>query len=276
MMMMLPLRHFLACYASIIYLTQSLLSIGAFNTNQLLYRSIGRCITSTAPSLHAPNVFAQLANSNDESIDNDNSLLELLLRSMRVKELKSELDILQISTSDVFEKEELVQRLYNARTAKVSANSSGNGNVDEKTRTKKKKKRRTYVDDDDDDEDDDNINIEGVVESSVDDTPISTIQEVTDSPTSDTSNSNNNNNGWTITTPFIYHELESSKSVPAQNANDIYIRPSPGKYAAIKLQMKKDGQSNKSVEWTLLVDTACSGLVLSPSAVTRANKSYRV
>ena len=257
--MMLPLRHFLACYASII----SLLSIGAFNTNQSLYRPIGRCITSPTPTLHAPIVFTQLATSNDKSIDNDNSLLESL-RSMRVKELKSELEILQISTSDVFEKEELVQRLYNARTAKVSANSSGNGNVDEKKRTKKKKKRRTY----DNEDDDNNINIEGVVESSVDDVS-STMREVIDSPTV-TSNSNNNNNGWTIITPFIYHELESSKSVPAQNSNNIYIRPSPGKYAAIKLQMKKDGQS-KSVEWTLLVDTACSGLVLSPSAVTRAN-----
>jgi hypothetical protein len=34
---------------------------------------------------------------------------------MRVKEIKSELDSLRVSTSDVFEKEERVQRLYSAR-----------------------------------------------------------------------------------------------------------------------------------------------------------------
>ena len=42
------------------------------------------------------------------------SLLESL-RSMRVKEIKSELDSMRVTTSDVFEKEERVQRLYSAR-----------------------------------------------------------------------------------------------------------------------------------------------------------------
>ena len=37
------------------------------------------------------------------------------IRSMRVKQLKEELTALQISTTDVFEKEELVERLYQAR-----------------------------------------------------------------------------------------------------------------------------------------------------------------
>ena len=37
------------------------------------------------------------------------------IRAMRVKELKAELTALQISTTDVFEKEELVERLYQAR-----------------------------------------------------------------------------------------------------------------------------------------------------------------
>jgi hypothetical protein len=43
------------------------------------------------------------------------SLLEEI-RSMRVKELKAELATLQISTQDVFEKKQLVERLYQART----------------------------------------------------------------------------------------------------------------------------------------------------------------
>jgi len=154
---------------------------------------------------------------------------------MRVKDLKFELDTLNISTSDVFEKEELVQRLYNARINGASANVIANG-IDNK-KIKKKKKRRSY-----------------------DANPMTT-----------SNNSNSNNNSWTITTPLIYHELESSKSVKAQNANDIYIRPSPGKYASIKVQLHKQGMQTNVIEWMLLVDTACSGLVLSPRAVSKAN-----
>jgi len=165
---------------------------------------------------------------------------------MRVKELKVELDTLNISTSDVFEKEELVQRLYHARIDGASANVIANG-IDIKKK-QKKKKRRSY--DEDDTSTDDTVN------------PMTT----------SSNNSNSNNNSWTITTPLIYHDLESSKSVQAKNANDIYIRPSPGKYASIKVQLLKQGsQGANPIEWMLLVDTACSGLVLSPNAVSKAN-----
>jgi len=203
-----------------------------------------RSLISKIRKVHhlATQVLQLSSNSNNEI---DNTLLESL-RSMRVKELKVELDTLNISTSDVFEKEELVQRLYHARIDGASANVIANG-IDIKKK-QKKKKRRSY--DEDDTSTDDTVN------------PMTT----------SSNNSNSNNNSWTITTPLIYHDLESSKSVQAKNANDIYIRPSPGKYASIKVQLLKQGsQGANPIEWMLLVDTACSGLVLSPNAVSKAN-----
>lgn len=156
----------------------------------------------------------------------------------------------------VFEKEELVQRLYNARVVKGVNDSEG---IDgEKKRKKKKKKRRQYDDIDDASETDGiSTNEKKIRTTATDDTYAI--------PTADTVGTNSNE----IKTPFIYYDLESSKSVQAQNHDDIYIRPSPGKYASVKVQLKKEGQV--PVSFTLLVDTACSGLVLSPSAVARAN-----
>ena len=174
------------------------------------------------------------------------SLLESL-RSMKVKEIKSELDSMRVSTSDVFEKEELVQRLYSAR---IMQQREANDAVDDKgNELIKNKKRRIY---------DDNVDNENLVEESP-------------------RGSNDSGHNWSITTPLTYFQLGPSQPVAARNSNNLYIRPSPGKYAAIKVQMRsKDSSSNnRIVEWMLLVDTACSGLVLSPSAVKRANDICR-
>ena len=51
---------------------------------------------------------------------------EELIRSMRVKEIKEELANLSVSTDDVFEKEELVQRLVKARATNIAAGTTGN------------------------------------------------------------------------------------------------------------------------------------------------------
>jgi hypothetical protein len=67
--------------------------------------------------------------------------------------------------------------------------------------------------------------------------------------------------------------------VAAKNAEDIFIRPSEGKYAAIEVTLLRkiktaDSSSSSAataVTMNLLVDTACSGLVISPTAVTRMN-----
>mmetsp|Transcript_13663 Transcript_13663/g.29617 ORF Transcript_13663/g.29617 Transcript_13663/m.29617 type:complete len:527 (-) Transcript_13663:181-1761(-) len=204
-----------------------------------------------------------LSFQNDVDRETSRQLLDSL-RLMRVKELKSELESLNVSTRNALEKEELVQRLYEARIL-ITINGEG---CTESRKSKKKKKRRIYDDDDD---------VPGEIESA-DFTasrgnPASSNNVINTKSESNSYNSDNtsHSNGWTITAPFVYHELETSKSVAARNANDIYIRPSAGKYAAIKVQLKKEGQSTP-IALTLLVDTACSGLVLSPDAVARSNR----
>lgn len=231
------------------------LSFGLTPT-RFFYDHQKQSFTSQMGKVHHLATQFHLGSNSDNEIDN--TLLESL-RSMRVKELKFELDTLSISTSDVFEKEELVQRLYKARIDGASANVIANGiDNDKKTKKKKKKKRRSY-------------DVDDTADIYTADYESTAKQNYNANPMTKTSN-DNNNNSWTITTPLIYHELESSKSVQAQNADDIYIRPSPGKYASIKVQLHKQGsQTNPIIEWMLLVDTACSGLVLSPNAVQKAN-----
>jgi hypothetical protein len=198
------------------------------------------------------------SSSSSSSSSVDQSLLDSI-RSMRSRELKSELESLRVQASDVFEKEELVRRLYNARVMMQRRRTATNDD-DYGTRgtNTKKKKRRRYEDDYDD------VDI------------VTKGEEETTSPRA-------RDGSLTITAPFIYYDLGPSKPVIAvrDGADDgtVYIRPSPGRYASIKVRLlnKKTSSSTNDdddemvVEWTLLVDTACSGLVLSPNAIKRAN-----
>ena len=234
------------CYiGTLLYLLVQTLSFGLTPTQFYLQH---RSFTSKV-KVHHLAFQLQLSSNSDNEIDN--TLLESL-RSMRVKELKVQLDTLGISTSDAFEKEELVQRLYKARINGASVNVIAN-DIDNK-KMKKKTKRRNY-------DEDDTANVYTADYESFANQSYNNANSMTTS----------SSNSWTITTPLIYHQLESSKSVQAQNANDIYIRPSLGKYASIKVQLQKQGIQTNVIEWMLLVDTACSGLVLSPKAVSKAN-----
>ncbi|EJK72455.1 hypothetical protein THAOC_06016 [Thalassiosira oceanica] len=160
-----------------------------------------------------------------QQVEND-TLLESL-RSMRVAELKIELESLNVSTANALEKEELVQRLLNAKRKSTSSVS----------KKKKKKKRRRSQESDLAEEPEEPVNRAG--------------------------------DDWSIIAPFKYYDLESSKSVAANNADDLYIRPSPGRYPAIEVEFSI---GHDAVKMNLLVDTACSGLVLSPQAVADANR----
>ena len=195
---------------------------------------------------------------------------------MRVKELKRELESLDVSTRNALEKEELVQRLFVARTS--GSGSGGEGEDDsERSKKKKKKKKRRHYEDDDGDE----VVARGSG-STINDGSAETTRETTENTssgskdTAETASEYDENlrsvdsyDRWTITAPFIYRELAASKSVAAENAKDIFIRPSQGKFAAINVRLEN---SSSFIEWTLLVDTACSGLVLSPDAVACANE----
>lgn len=74
------------------------------------------CVLPTNAPKRMTTVALAVAASDKNNNENTTLLLEEL-RSMRVKELKAELDQWRISTADAFEKEELVQRLYRVRLA---------------------------------------------------------------------------------------------------------------------------------------------------------------
>lgn len=121
------------------------------------------------------------------------------IRSMRVKELKAELSSLSISTADVFEKDELVSRLYQARK---------NGATSKKETT----------------------------------------------TTSDC-----------VRVPLFFASMDVGMRVAAVNRGGMTIQPSAQPYAAIQIELEGGYKS------TLLLDTACSGLVLRPSVVRNHN-----
>ena len=105
----------------LLHLTGSRVHVSALAfTPQRPYRSI------TATTHHRHNTRSVIigsssvdSNDNDKNDNNNGDTLSLLdeIRSMRVKELKAELTKQRIATSDVFDKEELVKRLYDARMA---------------------------------------------------------------------------------------------------------------------------------------------------------------
>ena len=66
-----------------------------------------------------------------------------------------------------------------------------------------------------------------------------------------------------IVVPMQFYSLDSGRSVAATNANDVFLRPSPGKFPCIQVDI-----GNRRII-TLLVDTACTALVLRPSVVTK-------
>lgn len=68
-----------------------------------------------------------------------------------------------------------------------------------------------------------------------------------------------------IAVPLHFYSLEGSRAVEARNSKDIFIRPSPGKFATITLYLN----NNSNSKLTMLVDTACSGVVLRPSSVKK-------
>ncbi|KAL7546348.1 hypothetical protein ACHAWF_009683 [Thalassiosira exigua] len=193
-----------------------------------------------------------------DDVDGGAEALEAL-RSMRARELKSELEALGVSTRDALEKEELVRRLFRARTQ--GTGRGGGVGVDGPTATatkkKKKKKRRQQ-----DDEFDDDV---GALEDFSTGASDGNLDRNAGAAAAD-------GGAWSIVAPFVYRDLEPSASVAARNADDVYIRPSPGKFAGVEVELRQG--DDETVRWTLLVDTACSGLVLSPAAVARANARH--
>ncbi|CAJ1940599.1 unnamed protein product [Cylindrotheca closterium] len=72
-----------------------------------------------------------------------------------------------------------------------------------------------------------------------------------------------------ISTPLYFTSLDAGLRIAAVNSDDgISVNPSEKPYAAIKVQVQEKGTS---FSLQLLLDTACSGLVLRPSVVKKWN-----
>jgi hemerythrin len=145
------------------------------------------------------------ADDNDTSADTSSTKLLIAdIRRMRVKEIKQQLDDVNISTTDCFEKEELVQRLYNY---KISAkHDEGTSNVRQKVEQKD-------VNNNDNDDGDDTI----------------------------------------IRIPMEFHSL-TSQSVKSKNSNNLYLRPTPGKFPSISVTLpnKENKKTNVTSRYCML------------------------
>jgi len=167
------------------------------------------------------------ASSGEQDKDGKNLLLLDTIRSMRVKELKAELAERRISTADVFEKEELVQRLYNA---KLKSQATA-------TATASPAKRTTSA---------------------------------PSSPSSD----------GVLRADLFFTSVESGRSMAGiyDNSESVTIKVEGGSdpYPTIAIDVD-DEKGESTFPLKLLVDTACSGLVLRPSVVQKHSsclKSY--
>ena len=137
------------------------------------------------------------------------------LRKLRVKELKQEMEARGLVTNDVFEKEDLVRRLY--QHMEEHPNESANF-----------KENESYND-----------------------------------STSSSEESNARSRNIVSRVPLHYVSLDESPA-QANIRNNVSFRPTAGMFPAIKVTIPN---SSKAEPLNLLVDKACSGIVLRPSKV---------
>jgi hypothetical protein len=137
---------------------------------------------------------------------------------MRVKKIKEELHALGVNCEDVFEKEELIQRLLKSR----KENRTNGHLVLEKNSEGSEK------------------------DESISGTPASSTKE--------------------RRIKMDFHTLAPHQSVEAKNDLNVFLRPSPGKFPSIRMHLP-----NRAGALNLLVDTACSGVVLRPNIVKNFN-----
>ena len=201
-------------------------------------KGIGRLCSAFVHSPHPPLCRKYVSRSSSALLfaavggsDLANSLPEEI-SAMAVRDIKAELKSCGIGTEDVFEKEALVERLAKVRRGEIQAASDVECGTDE--------------------------------------------NECGPRPSGAAQNNENNGaNGATSTSstastpvvdvPLVFYSLESFRTVDATNAaQSVYVRPSPGQFACIEAELPYNCQT-----LTLLVDTACSGLVLRPSSVSR-------
>ena len=171
--------------------------------------------------------FSRLYQSTQDNTDATIASLEAEIRSMRVKEIKAELENLNVSTADAFEKEELVKRLVQARI------KSGGSKQAESPSTSAKEK------------------------------PAST---ATNSGAASSTNGANtkDSDDTVIVAPLYYTTVDAGRmaaGVTIQSSDRPYAT------IQIDVSQTTSSQSSSKFPLNLLLDTACSGFVLRPSVV---------
>jgi hypothetical protein len=153
---------------------------------------------------------------------------DLDVTTMKIQEIKAELQQRKVPINDVFEKDELIRRLQQARQNDKQQNESN----------------------------------------------------IHSAQTINTENINvNHPNKNILSTPLYFTTMDQGMRVPAQNVNGgIIVEPSSQPYATMKIQIPSSKYMNSNAKknvsdhdhhyiLSLLVDTACTGLVLRPTVV---------
>lgn len=167
----------------------------------------------------------------EESKSAETASIEDDVRSMRVKEIKSELHRLNISTVDAFEKEELVKRLVKAR--RMNDNNIHNNNAARQT-------------------------------SSSADASKSTEDKDTRSTWTSPSSSDKN----TLVSPLYFTTVDAGRKTAGLQ---IQQGDKPYATIQINVLQSNSGSVDQSFPLQVLLDTACSGFVLRPSVIEQHN-----
>jgi len=169
------------------------------------------------------------------------------IKAMRVKQLKEELVKIGVSTQDAFEKEELVQRLYQAKSAKGATVASppgpqnnGFGSSPQQPPPQQQPQNVAAA------------------------APAAWSQQTPPPPPPPSKNQ-------IIIAPLYLTSLETGTRVAAVNGHDITVEAKDHPYPSIKIQVTP-APGKPECTLNLLLDTACSGIVLRPSVV----KQYKL
>ena len=190
--------------------------------------------TGTVGTLERGKQFLLLSSSSVDS----NADMSITIATMNISEIKAELLRRKIPIHDVFEKDELIRRLRQARQ---------NDSQQETTTTTKE-------------------------------TTLTTNTETIESKTSNHNNNiGSTTTTTTTTTPLYFTTMDAGMRVPANGGNGggIIVEPSSQPYATMKIQIPSSKRQHASSSsspseyhtLSLLVDTACTGFVLRPNIV---------
>ena len=154
------------------------------------------------------------------------------LKSMRVKALKEELISLGVSTQDVFEKEELVQRLYQARQGGAPPPPpQRNGAIPTPPAQQQQQQQ-----------------------------PAPPASAGPPPPANEI-----------VMAPLYLTSLKEGTRVAAKNDADIHVGATDHPYPSVKIHVTPTSGGGPEFTLNLLLDTACSGVVLRPAVVQQYN-----